>query len=284
MYADIVFIQNAAVDAALLWTAGRLAGVNLRWLRLAGASFLGGLWAVAAIALPDLHLTSFWLKCPVSIGLVALACPAQTLRAFIKALVLFYGVSILAGGLAWLIGLWGAGWPQDGHIPDWPMGTVGVSAVAVSLAMAMLCALYQYIVRAASRQALSWRLRIRLGERWADLTGYLDTGNQLHDPATGKPVILVHPAVAARLLGIGEAQDADSLIAAVNDHPLSRCTSIPYRAVGTEQGRLVGLLVDDICLTGKDGRKMKASAVLGLTAIPFWTGDYEALLPPGLAG
>ena len=284
MYADIVFIQNAAVDAALLWTAGRLAGVDLRWLRLAAASFLGGLWAVAAIALPDLHLTSFWLKFPVSIGLAALAFPARTLRAFIKALVLFYGVSILAGGLAWLIGLWGAGWPQDGRIPDWPMGTVGVSAVAVSAAMAMLCALYQYIFRSASRQALSCRLRIRLGERWADLTGYLDTGNQLHDPMSGRPVILVHPAIAARLLDIDETLDSDSMITAVNGHPGSRCTSIPYRAVGTEQGRLVGLFVDDICLTGRDGREMKTSAVLGLTPTPFWTGDYEALLPPGLAG
>lgn len=284
MYADIVFIQNAAVDAALLWTAGRLAGVNPRWPRLGGASVIGGLWAVAAIALPDLHLTSFWLKFPLSIGLVVLACPAQTLRVFIKALTLFYGVSILAGGLAWLIGLWGAGWPQDGRISDWPMGTVGVSAVAVSAAMAMLCALYQYIFRSASRQALSCRLRIRLGERWADLTGYLDTGNQLHDPTSGRPVILVHPTIAARLLGIDEALDMDSMIAAVNAHPQSRCTSIPYRAVGTEKGRLTGLFVDDICLTSKDGRKLTTSAVLGLTPTPFWTGEYQALLPPGLAG
>lgn len=284
MYADIVFIQNAAVDAALLWTAGRLAGITARWMRLCGASVLGGLWAVAAIALPDLHLTSFWLKFPISIGLVVLACPARTLRAFVKALILFYGVSILAGGLAWLIGLWGAGWPQDGRIPDWPMGTVGVSAVAVSAAMAMLCALYQYIFRSASRQALSCRLRIRLGERWADLTGYLDTGNQLHDPATGRPVILVHPRIAARLLGIDEGLDTDSMITAVNEHPMSRCTSIPYRAVGTEQGRLIGLFVDDISLTRRDGREMKTIAVLGLTPTPFWTGDYQALLPPGLAG
>ena len=178
----------------------------------------------------------------------------------------------------------GPGGPRTAASPAGPMGTVGVSAVAVSLAMAMLCALYQYIFRSASRQALSCRLRIRLGERWADLTGYLDTGNQLHDPASGKPVILVHPLIAARLLGIDEALDADGLIAAVNAHPHSRCTSIPYRAVGTEQGRLVGLMVDDICLTGRDGRVMKTSAVLGLTPTPFWTGDYEALLPPGLAG
>jgi stage II sporulation protein GA (sporulation sigma-E factor processing peptidase) len=284
MYADIVFIQNAVVDAALLWTAGRLAGLRPRWARLLLASAAGGLWAVAAIALPDLPLTSFWLKFPLSVGLVTLACPVRTLRQYLKALLLFYGESILAGGFAWLFGLWAAGWPQDGRIPHWPMGTVGVSAVAVSMAMACLCALYQYIFRSASREALTCRLRIRLGERCVELSGYLDTGNHLREPVSGRPVILVHPVVAARLLDIDESLNTQELLAAVSGQAGCRCVSIPYRAVGTEAGNLPGFFVDDICLTRKDGRETRADAVLALTPTPFWTGDYQALLPPGLAG
>lgn len=284
MYADIVFIENAAVDMALLWTAGRMAGLRTHWLRLSGAAFLGGIWAVAALALPDLHLTSFLLKIPASAGLVALACPCQRLRQYLKALLLFYGVSMLAGGIAWLIGLWGAGWPADGRIPEWPMGTVGTSTIAVAVAMAFLCALYQHIFRTASRQAYSCRVRIHLGDKWIDLTGYMDTGNQLHEPVSGRPVILVHPSVAARLLDIDGSLGAAEMIEAVSRHPRSRLTSIPYRAVGTDQGRLIGLFVDDIRLTRRDGKMQQAVAVLGLTSTPFWTGDFQALLPPGLAG
>lgn len=284
MYADIVFIENAVIDGALLWTAGRLAGLKLRWMRFIAAAALGGIWAVVALAFPDIPLTSFWIKAPISLGLCALAYRCRSLRQYGKALLLFYGVSILAGGIAWLLGLWSAGWPTDGRIPAWPMGTVGVSAVAVALAMAFLSALYRHIFHTASREAYRCRVRIRLGEKWADLNGYMDTGNQLHDPVSGHPVILVHPSVAAGLLEINPSQSPGALIDAVRDHPLSRCTSIPFRAVGTQEGRLVGLFVDDVCLALRDGRTQEAVAVLGLTETPFWTGDFEALLPPGLIG
>ena len=72
-----------------------------------------------------------------------------------------------------------------------------------------------------------YQVRLFLNEKSKEFTAMADSGNRLVEPVTGKPVSIIAAADAKEFLG----EKAGVLM-------------IPYRAVGTENGMLPGVLFD----------------------------------------
>lgn len=110
------------------------------------------------------------------------------------------------------------------------------------------------------------RVRLTLGERQVELTGLVDTGNTLTDPATGRPVLVAEADSLEELLppglrpGPAELRDPAGVLERLEDGPWRlRFRLLPYRAVGVERGLLLALRMDRVQVGEEDRGPMLAA-------------------------
>ena len=94
-------------------------------------------------------------------------------------------------------------------------------------------------------------------------TGFLDTGNTLHDPLTGKPVLL-----AERSLFLSETEDyeketEDYFAKLIQNMPQRYCL-IPYVSVGGG-GLLEGIRVEEVELLKKEVRQCYQEVIIAVS-------------------
>ena len=102
------------------------------------------------------------------------------------------------------------------------------------------------------------RARLFFEGRTAEVDALIDTGNQLREPATGRPVSIVEKAAATELLGENWEQRRG-------------CLLIPYHSLGTDCGWMKGVTIDRMTVMAGS----QETAVLR-PVLAFYPGDVSA--------
>ena len=117
-----------------------------------------------------------------------------------------------------------------------------------------------------------YRTRITLadqGDRCV-LTGLIDTGNHLTEPMTGRPVSIVDWQEAEKL------ERFRRILREKNGYLL-----IPYRAVGTEKGWMMGMVIDAMYVRYKGKEIRIVHPVLAVSREKLSRdGRYQIILNP----
>lgn len=247
VYVDLVMGLNFAVDLLLLLGANSLSGHPTEYRRAAAAAALGGIYGGVCL-LPGFSFLGSSLWRLVFLGLMALIAYGWD-RSAIRRGVLFALLSMALGGIA-------LGFRRDGII----------SLVASAAGLCLMC-----LVGFPRKSAGSMYRKVELshGGKQRALIALHDTGNQLRDPVTGRPALVVGADVAWELMGLTKEQLA-SPTKTLLERPGLRL--IPYRAVGQPAGLLLAVRMDQVRLDGKiwDGMVAFAPENLGCNG-------YEAL-------
>ena len=283
IYVDTLFLLNALIDYLLLLAAARLAGEPLRRLRFLAGAVLGGCYAVA-LFLPGLGFLAHPLCRAASAALMMLAAYGGS-RRLLRQGVIFLALTCAFGGGVMAVGLMGG---QGLALGDRGVFYTPLDLKIVLLSAAGCYAVLTLVLRGIGRHtAASGELvpvRLTLGERTAELTALVDTGNTLTDPVSGRPVMvaegdsvgslfpperrpgradLLDPAGAVTRLSAGEWR--------------GRFRLLPYRSVGVERGLLLALRVDRAALGGVD----RGPLLVALSPTPVSDGGgYRALVGP----
>ena len=99
-------------------------------------------------------------------------------------------------------------------------------------------------------------IELHFGTNHVALTGLRDTGNTLHDPVTGQPVLILSSDVAQNLTGLTASQlrnPVDTMGA------IPGLRLIPYRTIAGE-GLLLALHLPKVCIGGRCGSELVAFA------------------------
>ena len=131
-------------------------------------------------------------------------------------------------------------------------------------------------------------LELEVGGKKLGLTGLVDTGNNLRDPVSGLPVIVIDWEALQSVMP-GEVfafflSTWDSVPASLPETPIGRrLRLIPYESLSGKKGVLPGFRPDWLALVEKDGVKVFKNAIVcasGERLCP--SGLYQALLHPDL--
>ena len=283
IYVDTLFLLNALIDYLLLLGAARLAGEPLRRLRFLAGAVLGGLYAVA-LFLPGLGFLAHPLCRAACAALMLLAAYGGS-RRLLRQGVIFLALTCAFGGGVVAIGLLGG--------QGLGLGDRGVFYTPLDLKMVLLSAAGCYAVlslvfrRAGRHTAASGELipvRLELGERRAELTALVDTGNTLADPVSGKPAMVAEWDAILSLFPPGRRPDRSDLLDPAGAMARlgtgewrGRFRLLPYRSVGVERGLLLALRVDRAALGGVD----RGPLLVALSPTPVSDGGgYRALVGP----
>lgn len=290
VYADLLFLINAGMDGLCLLLAGRLLHRRVKTWRVAVGAVLGGVYAVAALLLPDMGQAPS-LLCDLGVCITMCAVVfGEKRRGWLKGILtasgVYFALSMALGGVmtalyhllnragvANLLSELSEG-GGDG-LGSWLFLLLVLIGGAVSLWGGRLLR--------RSRAVRICTVAVELDGRTAALRGMVDSGNLLRDPMSGRVVIcadgetlrdILSPPLAAVMTG--KSPEAVGLSPA----DARRVRVIPA-GTATGEGLLYGFVPDRITLTAEgDNQGREIDAAVAVTSIP--TEGVEALIPPEL--
>ncbi len=245
IYAEYLFLENGVAGFMILLLTGRICGFPSSGSRLVLGSVLCGLYAFILFweGLP------WWLaalfKVIFSVGVVVLVFPSLRGKGILRALLIFYLVSFAMGGI--VIGSLyffnSAGITARGAFY---IGQITYIKVFLGLALAW-AGIYAFssLLKARLRKDRSEaELRVTLGNQTVTMKGFVDTGNFLRDPISGRPVCVT----------------TEQVIEELAPEETQFCL-VPYRGVDKEGGLLTGIRPDSAFLL-TSGRKPRAVNII----------------------
>lgn len=284
-YIDIFFLVNWMMNVAILMLCGKFLRRQIYLGRLGIAAALGGGWACLTIGISWSQMTEgnlTWLREIISFFLwgmnwfavpflmLEIVYPDKQWRERIQSMFCLYLSAVLFGGVTHLI------WENTSFGQFWQIWMSGSDGEAVSiwlLALAMLSGMTIIELGRRYRQLSSGRERIQevilnVGERQWIVKALWDSGNQLQDPFSGRPVHIVEEKEVKELLGDQRYQNLMEYLeqgsTRTADLPLIRM--IPCRSLGSAHTLLPVMSIDRIHLA--DGSTL-TKPLIGLSRIPL---------------
>lgn len=236
VYGEYLFLENMITGMLLLYMTAKLTNSPMKGWRLVLGGLLSGACAFS-IFLPAGLAGAFLLR-----GLMAAAITATALGTeyLIKKTAIFLIVTFLSGGAVMAFFSW-QGIPSLAGNGALYMGAVtyikliGFGAPAMGLVYWFI----QLIKNQRRADLVQGKVCLEIEDRRYSLRAFVDSGNCLREPLTGRPVILIDEK-GRRQLDFNE-----------NDFP-DRFMAVPYQAVGIEKGILTGIRLDRLIFEEKN--------------------------------
>lgn len=235
----LVLLMVFAVDVLLLHAAGRFLGSGQSLVRLLAGALIHVAFTACSL-LPELSfLGHIWWRVAALVlsGLTAFGLSAESLLK----LLLFCLLHLSLGGIT-------------GSSKD--IRTMVLGAAGIALAG---------FVKGRSSDLVPVELSFR--GKTVRMTALRDTGNTLHDPVTGRPVLVVEARIAGELTGL-TIDALENPVEAMGVFPGLRL--IPYRTVGGS-GFLLAMQIHDAKIGNRQG-----SAIVAFSPRTLAT-HYQAL-------
>ncbi len=241
IYGEYLLLENGIAGLIILAMTGRICGIKLSLKRLVLGSFLCGIYSF--ILFVDIN---WWVstlsKVVFSFVVIALVFPVSG-KALMKTVLVFYIISFALGGII-IASLYF--FASGGLVSGGVFYIGGLTYMKVFLGMAFAwAALYifsNFLKERLRRTRDEAKLRIKIGERTTILNGFIDTGNFLRDPISGRPVC------------IASKQAMRSMVSDV-----TKFCIVPFKGVGNEEGVLEGIRLDNaqLLIKGEEPRSVK---------------------------
>ncbi|GAA3403963.1 sigma-E processing peptidase SpoIIGA [Paenibacillus hodogayensis] len=300
VYLDLIFLANFLIDGVILCVTARVRHIRPSWWRLGASAALGASYVVMMLAPSLSFMFTFAVKCLFSLAMVAIAFGFGGLQSFLRNVGTFYLVSFaVAGGMFGIhYFMQSPGEVMNGIVVTSSGGlahSVNVGMLLVVLTFAPLVWMFKVVfVSAKRRKEMTHYLaqvRILIDDFEAVCTGLIDTGNQLYDPLTRTPVMVVEATQWIEVLPeswlkrIRECE-VDQLVAAIGTETFvwqDRLRLIPYRGVNRGTQFMLALKPDKVVIVHNETEIANEKVLVGLDGGKLCAdGSYQAIIHPTL--
>ncbi|MGG6432141.1 sigma-E processing peptidase SpoIIGA [Anoxybacillus sp. D401a] len=286
IYADVVWLLNFCFDAMLLWLAAIMLKRRVRLWRLMLSALFGSL-LVLLVFTPFAYMTShFVTKLVISFLIVWICFGFHRFRFFIENVLAFYFATFMLGGgmVAFHFLLESEMTPYSS---GWLTHSTSISWLFVIIMFPILWLLSKVQMGTIREKKLRFEhvihVRVTCVGQTVSLKGLVDSGNQLRDPLTNTPVMIVELQSFAHLFPQAVLQMIQKRTY-TDDIPsewVSRIRFVPYRAVGVEQQLLVAIKPDEVQWSdGKQWTSVKKVLIGFYPSSLSADGEYNCIVHP----
>lgn len=244
IYLDLVILINFCYDLLLLMSVSVILKRQAKLYRLIIASLLGTI-SIVLLFLPINKLVLFFLKILFSVGMIIISFGFKSIKSFINNMMYLYMCSVILGGFLYFLNI------------EFKTDKFSVNyLVLLIVAPGILYLYYKEHKRFASTYNYNLNVCICFcnGKTYS-CSGFVDTGNKLRDPITGKYVIILSRKILVNLINIRSPIYVG--YKALNKKGLIECFKIKY------------IKVNDIILT---------NYLVGISNDEFNLGESQCLL------
>ena len=293
IYAEYVFLENFIMNYFILSLTSKFSRFKSKRIKFILASSLGALYAFV-IFFPSLHfLFSVLMKIACSMLIIIVCFTPYRFKDFFRLLSIFYLVTLVFGGAGFALFYFNN---FNGIISNGIFYITNISVKNIFISCGVAYILIQfcwgYIHERLLKEKIFMDVSIEINNRKVNLKGIVDTGNSLMDPISRYPVIIVEYNAIENILPI-EIKDIllnnqvfsfDQVIAKLDGSSwVTRFRIIPYRALGTENGMLIGFKPDNVLIYNDEYYKDIKEIIIAIYNKNLSeTGDYKVLLHPDI--
>lgn len=258
VYIDVLIFDNMLLNSVILMSVAGYMKKSNRALFIILSAAIGTAYSVVMVLLPTGSFLNMWFfKMLLSLVMVFVAFYPKTLKEFLKLILCFYIVTFIFAGLAiTLIFLWG-------QTPTSYNGVMYFSWSSPIKYLLVVAALGLWLVRVFLKtmqkrkmvEAQVVDLYISINGEGCCLPALIDTGNELKDPVTGAPAVIVElekmKDILPETLVSAVENGGDSLWNNVGSVLMGtdlagKFRLVPFRSLGCEHGMLPGIRSDYI--------------------------------------
>ena len=288
---DVIWVDNLLINFLVLWITWMLSGNTAPMWRLWCSACIGACYVILLILPGFSILSGFPLKVLLSLAMLAVGFRIRTWSVFLKLLGYFYGITFLLGGAAFGFYYFFEAGIQVSQgvflIRDFPLKIIVFSAIFVILLYRWLWPLLQLRI---NRGKLVYKVEICFEKEILLLDAFLDTGNDLADPVSGRPVMVVEfdsmkailPPEIQEIFLLDKEQQLDFVSRVMEKSTwISRFSIVPYRTLGTSADWFPAFRPDGIRIYTEGAWMEARQSLIGIRNRKLSKSEeYSALLQP----
>ncbi len=296
IYLDVILFLNFCIDYLLLALTAIILKRTYRQLRLiAAATFASTIVFFLFTPLASVVFHPI-IKCLYSVIIVYIAFGFQRWSAFLQGLFTFYFVSFMTGGALFALHFFGQS--QLAFIEQLTTTQRGYFGSGINWLFVVIGFPLVWLFSKKRIEAIEWKniqydqivsVNINIANVSIETTGLIDSGNQLTDPLTKKPVMIVE---ASLLYPHFTKETIDKLIRfheggierlEENDELLKRVSIVPYRVVGQSSPFLTVIRADSVTIVDDRDGYVTKDVLLGLESNELSPdGAFHCIVHPKL--
>ena len=141
---------------------------------------------------------------------------------------------------------------------------------------------FKSIKHKIAKKDMFCNIEITFNEKTANAKAIIDTGNFLKEPLTGNPVVIVEKQVLEECISAEILQNVQDIINGkikVSDKYISKIRLIPFSALGTENGLILGIKPDNFVIKYQGKSMQNKNVIIGIyEKILSRNNKYNALV------
>lgn len=297
LYLDLIWLLNFFIDYLLLWMTAMFRKTRFSKWRLMLASALGASYVIFLFFPPLQSVYTLGVKFMLSICIVIVAFGFGNIRRFMAHFLTFYFISFVTGGgllavhyllksqhelLEGMVATQSSGY---GDLVSWWFVLVGFPVM-----IWFSYSRWRQIEKTQSGHDFIVDVEMILNDQSISCQGFVDTGNQLTEPFTKTPVMIVdvdilHGIVPKPLLEyVQNEQHMDDLNSLdLQDEWLRRLRVIPYRGIRQSMELMITLKPDQVVIKQDANVWHDTKVLIGINQHALSTGEeFKAIIHPEL--
>ena len=245
VYIDLIFFMNLFYDYLLLLFLGLILKRNIKRIRLLLSSLIGAL----SIFIMFINMNSYLLlliKILVSLIMVIISYKYISFKYTFNNLLYLYMLSIILAGMLYYLNI-KLSYEHIGFIYVFK----GISpSYYLLIIISPIILLYEYYChkKGLIKYNCYYHLNIFFNKQKISCMGYLDTGNELTDPVTGKSIIIINKKY---LKNINIRSPVLVPYNTLNSHSLMKCYKPSYIIINNH--KIYNYLIGETDMSFKDG-------------------------------
>lgn len=287
VYADTLFITNFLLDYGILWATARFGHFPASGMRIALGALIGALYGSFMIYPQASIFYSISLKMLVSLFIVAVTFTKLTLKKYLQAVVYFYLISFAMAGAV----LGGSSILASKSSAFFQGLNVNSTGLIFAVAVAFILGRWgiTYLKRNWQKSQFRVSVEIFLDNSSLIVEALIDTGNELRDPLSQKPVMVIEYQAIKKILPEDFQQnfekygstDVTKIIENLDESSLmKRIRVVPFSSIGKHHGMLIGFKPDVVTLFGPEKKSTKDVIICIYHKSLSSQGGYRAVLNP----
>jgi stage II sporulation protein GA (sporulation sigma-E factor processing peptidase) len=299
VYVDILFFLNFFIDLSLLIFTAIYNKQEINKFRIVIAACIGAIYGSIWVIVYEHIIYSILGKFVFSFILLSLAFSWKNLRCFINNIYVFYVINILAAGAVITIQMLimsqrqlYSKWITFGEDTVW-MLEVSITALifGIPLTIILVRNMYYHYKKQSWKKSWIFNCKIIYKNNEVSFKGLVDTGNQLKEPITNRPIsIIEHNIVKNIMPAIVNTIYANSSFNIAYYHELlnkysslNSFTIINYRGMGSGQQYLLAFKPDLITISTEEGDINYNNGLIAITTqVLSGINDFNAIIHPNL--
>jgi len=285
-------MENVIINYIILYVTKKITRTETSKSRLLIAALIGSVYTLVMF-FPSLNfMTKFTVKVAISVLIIIFAFNPEKFSNFIRLLSTFYVTAFVFAGatfaLFYVMNTNFSVYNGVFYIKDFPIRFL---ILGITLSFILIKYVFKYLQIKLGKTDVLTNVIINLNNKQANIVALVDTGNSLKEPISQRPVIIVEffaikdllPEKVQNLFLENEDLDLDEItdimIESVDEIKLR---VIPFKAIGTENGILLGFKPDEILIMNEaTERKIEEEIVVGIYNNKLSNDNkYKGLLNP----